>query len=429
MLFRSAFIPVSTQVPVFAMPASSLNGQINTTLFNNVVTTKITPELTNKITYRYYNFQNNTPELLISNWVPFDSIAAGANPLHTTRSLSISYTKQNVGEELVWRPSREWTFGAVYGFERYSWARADVGATNENAGKLFADYKPWNWLTARSSVTYGNRRYQNYDYWNRVGSYQWPLQLTPPTTGSFAYPASYRQLMFSNRETWKGNFAVDIVVVRGLTITPTLKYQDEQYSVNPQNQQGLKDRKVWSAGIDTTYLLSPSTSVMVGYNWDYYNQLMFGTNCTNNVCAPANFQTQTNNSMTVHSVTFLLRHAAIPDKLDTDLRYVASRGADRINLFLGNGALPTGGQFPDMTTWYQRLDATATYKFDKDQVARLGWNGDVRARLRYTWERNSVSWYASDIYAPGYSTNVFIMGWDNPNYNVHLMAASLAWSW
>jgi hypothetical protein len=71
-----------------------------------------------------------------------------------------------------------------------------------------------------------------------------------------------------------------------------------------------------------------------------------------------------------------------------------------------------------MTTWYQRLDASATYKFDKQQVARLGWKGDVKAKLRYTWERNSVSWYASDWYAPGYSTSVFVMGWDKPEHNV-----------
>ena len=47
-------------------PATSLNGAINTLLLNNVVTTKLTSELTNKLAYRYYNFQNNTPEILFN---------------------------------------------------------------------------------------------------------------------------------------------------------------------------------------------------------------------------------------------------------------------------------------------------------------------------------------------------------------------------
>ncbi len=46
------------------LPASSLNGAINTLLSNNVITTQITPELKSKLSYRYYDFDNNTPELL-----------------------------------------------------------------------------------------------------------------------------------------------------------------------------------------------------------------------------------------------------------------------------------------------------------------------------------------------------------------------------
>ncbi len=42
---------------------------------------------------------------------------------------------------------------------------------------------------------------------------------------------------------------------------------------------------------------------------------------------------------------------------------------------------PAVGQFPAVTTWFQRLDATATYTFDKEAVALLGWKGEVKAKL------------------------------------------------
>ena len=60
------------------LPASSLNGAINTVLSNNVVTTKITPELTSKLTYRYYDFHNNTPEIYSLIWI--DSIRDFGEP-------------------------------------------------------------------------------------------------------------------------------------------------------------------------------------------------------------------------------------------------------------------------------------------------------------------------------------------------------------
>ncbi len=54
------------------LPASSLNGQINTFLSNNMVTTQITPELKSKLSYRYYDFANNTPELFFPDWTLTD---------------------------------------------------------------------------------------------------------------------------------------------------------------------------------------------------------------------------------------------------------------------------------------------------------------------------------------------------------------------
>jgi MtrB/PioB family decaheme-associated outer membrane protein len=58
---------------VAALPALSLNGEINTLLSNNVLTTKITPELTSKISYRFYDFDNQTPRIIFPCWIHYDS--------------------------------------------------------------------------------------------------------------------------------------------------------------------------------------------------------------------------------------------------------------------------------------------------------------------------------------------------------------------
>ena len=173
---NDAFQPMSNNpsivgaanIAATVLPASSLNGSINTLLSSNVITTKITPELTNKLSYRYYDFKNDTPELLFAPagcttncWISLDRATATEAAI---RSLSISYTKQNAGEELVWHPTREWTLGAAYGFERYTWTREFVDSTNENSAKVFADWKPASWFTLRSSGYFSDRRYDNYNY-------------------------------------------------------------------------------------------------------------------------------------------------------------------------------------------------------------------------------------------------------------------------
>ena len=54
---------------VGALPVQSLGGDINTLLSNNVITTKITPELTSKLNYRYYDFDNQTPHVIEPCWI------------------------------------------------------------------------------------------------------------------------------------------------------------------------------------------------------------------------------------------------------------------------------------------------------------------------------------------------------------------------
>jgi hypothetical protein len=150
---------------------------------------------------------------------------------------------------------------------------------------------------------------------------------------------------------------------------------------------------------------------------------------------PGIVSANTDDQTTVDTFSAAVRYVAIPDTLDMDLRYSASRGTDHQRLNLSNGANPTGGQFPDDTTWYQRLDATATYRFDPGLVARLGWTGEVKAKLWYTWERNSVSNWQNDPLAPfnpasigGAATAIWLAS-DNPNYNVHRLIGSITFLW
>src|SRR5262245_31380363 len=423
---NDAFIPMSFQNPTFPLPASSLNGAINTLLSSNFINTQITPELRSKLSYRYYNFDNNTPQFLFPSWISLDQTTANETAI---RALALSYNKQDAGGELVWHPTRAWTLGATYCFERYNWTNYVAAATYENSGKAFADWKPTRWLTLRSSAYYSARRSNNYDLASFT-DFQFP---GTAATNLFKISPAYRMLMIDNRDRWKANVALDVVVAPRVTVTPNFKYQDDFYGLNPANQLGLRDARSWNGGIDVTGVIDPRTSITVGYLREYVTQLVYNTTQISPTAPPggANFAL-TNDRIVVDTFTGVIRYAAIPDKLNTELRYTASHGEDNQKLFFATGATPTGGQFPNVKNWFQRVDAVATYTFDKAQLAALNGKGQVKAKFHYAWERNSVDNWQQDPLAPfgntGQLSQVYL-AYYNPNYNVHLMAASIAFTW
>jgi MtrB/PioB family decaheme-associated outer membrane protein len=441
----------------------SLNGEINTTLTDNVLTTKISPFLTAKSTFRYYDFDNATPELAVLG-ATTGVDTAGSTDDHaatTAHTISMGYTKTNAGEALNWRPDRYWNLGAAYGYERYDWTRADVDVTNQNSGSAFIDYDPWIWLTSRASVEYSSRRYENYDYFGYVGDFQWDTPLCSPTATatcvSDEYANSQQQLMIDNRDVWDANYSVNVIVIPNLTLTPWTKYQDQKYGVDPYTQQGLEDSNSWDFGVDGTYVIDHSLSIMAGYSASYAHEDLVGSTCAGPVgsaptahgatCTTLPYAYSnlanalyTNERSVVNTFTTAVRYVPIPGRLDTELRYNASLGVDDMAVSPVTNLESGTTQFPANNVWFQRVDATATYTFDRQKVAQLGWRGgDVKLKFRYTWESNSQTDWANDPLSP-YTTAAQMMtdcgtsgclwmGWFNPDYNVQMVSAALLASW
>ena len=252
----------------------------------------------------------------------------------------------------------------------------------------------------------------------------------PVTTTSWFYSPGYQQFMFDNRVQTKVNLAVDVVAFRGVTITPTFKYQNDNYGINPLNQDGINYNHQTSAGVDVGWVISPDLSVAASYYWEYYNLNMYNNPSGS---PPFTGPVVTFDQEHVNTVTGSVSYAAIPGKLNFDVRYAVSMGVDQ------QTCLQCSPAYPNDTTLFQRLDATAIYKFDPDWVHQMGFAGDVKFKLRYTWERNAVNNWQNDSLAPftpflngtgAIPTSSFLwLAYDNPNYNAQMIAASLIASW
>jgi hypothetical protein len=260
-----------------------------------------------------------------------------------------------------------------------------------------------------------------------------------PQSGSWFYSPAYRQFMFDNRERTTADFAIDVVAFRGVTVSPTLKFKDDYYGLNPLNEEGLTDNRSISAGVDVGFVVSPELSFAFSYYWEDYNQ-RFYSNTSNQTPTAGQGLIINSDRALVNTLTAAVHWAAIPDKLNVDLRYAISDSIDKqacsacVATVNGSSGPPTP-VFPDVTTSFQRLDATAAYKFDPTFVSQIGFRGDLIAKLRYTWERNSVANWQNDPIAPftpnisGTSTPDIWLAFFNPNYNVQMVAASLVGIW
>jgi MtrB/PioB family decaheme-associated outer membrane protein len=428
-----------------AMPASSLNGQINTLLSNNVLTTEITPTLKNKASYRYYNYDNGTPILRFADWVVTDAKLAtvtGANNAYAPNSsISPAYTKQSAGDEIVWRPWNGVNLGAVYNWERYDWQFESVNQTNEHSGKVFADWTPWSDLTVRSSWLAAFRRYENYDYVNNIATTQFPGVGTSCTTGaggcSTRMVSGMRDFYLNNRDRNKGQIQVDWQAAPRLTISPTAGVQLDEYIIDPYTQIGLTSSRSWRAGLESTYILDPRTSFLVSYMYEEFQQkgiFSAATGTGNPFIGPTGFYRDTIADK-VHTVVAGVNWTAIPDRLDFRFNYAVSFAIDDESLVFNSGAGPATGPYPTVKNVWQRFDASAKYRFDPDWVHSLGWKGDVYAKLLYAWERNSANNWANDVmqnYMFNVQSSTGYMTWmafDNPNYNVHMLAGAIGFSW
>jgi hypothetical protein len=153
----------------------------------------------------------------------------------------------------------------------------------------------------------------------------------------------------------------------------------------------------------------------------------------------------------VNTFVVAMNYAVIPQKFDMHVGYTLSMAGNRQPLFFSNGTGPASGgypsliagvanpgQFPSVTTTFQRVDLTGKYVVDKDFVTSLGLKGEVAIKMRYAWERNSVTNWNNDTMQPYMYTAMMNqpqaayvqwMAGNNPNYNVHVLGGAVSFAW
>ena len=411
-------------VNTFAPPAfTTPSRETGTILFNNVLNTRITDNLTSTLKYRYYNYNaEGDPAVIFGPGWPRNpdstSDVAGA----TSARYPTDYTKQNADAQLVWKATRWLNVGASYDWEGWDRSNRAVNTTNENSGKVFLDSK-WGFSTLRASLQYGQRRYDSYNF---------------AQGNSTANAAAFRMKDLANRDRTKGAISWAVDVSNALTITPNggFLYDDFQTDIcftAPGCQFGMTKANSWNAGADAMLNLNRSLALLVSYNYERGYRQVYERTAT----------PQLNMETTDRNHTFIVgsKYTVIPGKLVLDANYAHTFSVSQWTTSCtpaGCGITAVQSIFPDTHNTNDRVDVQAKYVFDESFTR--GWGlqkSQAYMKARVLWERNSNdSWQPLQVQSgwlvnPGNATTAYSiwMATGNPNYDAVLGQLAFGVKW
>jgi MtrB/PioB family decaheme-associated outer membrane protein len=419
-----------------ALPAASANAAVDAILFNNVLTTRWSKDVKTTFRYRYYDFDNNTPELLFTSRLVADT-SITTSP---RRNLAVAYTKQNASGDINWRAASWLNVGAQYAWEYWDRSRQDVNVTNEHSGRIYADADLWGMATSRSSVLYAVRRYDNYDHVALVENIG---------IESSENVVQMRKFNMANRDRWKADTFLDVPIAPWVTITPTAGLRSDHYPHDIVNQLGIQRDETWNAGFDIS--AKPANELKLLFSYNYEDRRMKMADCCGTGAAAVTFADTWRSDIhqSYHTFFAAMDFVAIPGTLDFRFDYIFSLGAEANATTpcasgnagcTGSGTGVTTTQFPTERTQFQRFSALARYHVDPSVVRQMGWVGEVIAKFRYIYENNRVNNWAFDDLTPylptpdqttdltGAGRSIFLASF-NPNYTAHIFVGSVGVKW
>jgi hypothetical protein len=165
-----------------ALPARSLQGEMNTFTQSYTASSRPVTGLVLTVRYRYYKLSNDTPRITVPGEAYFDGVW-NFNP---RISVPYAYTK----DRLFAAGAYEWgkaSFEAGFSYDGWDRAFRETKRTTEGLYHLKADYRPSDWVVARAVAQWGSRDYDLY---------------LPRAGESSSYPAGKPPTLLSELRRW-----------------------------------------------------------------------------------------------------------------------------------------------------------------------------------------------------------------------------------
>jgi hypothetical protein len=256
----------------------------------------------------------------------------------------------------------------------------------------------------------------------------------------------YREFYLAGRQREQYDILVNLDAFPGVRVTPSFTLRNDYYPM-PNNmaaitspavnqpalfQEGLNYSKSTHSGIEVSYVPIPTARLFGFYMFEHFDQGLHGGNPGTQSLASTNRMYNMVVSDRIHTIKAGAEWQVIPDRFDIKGTYSRSWGHNRQSL---PDLAANYVDYPDVLSALQRVEVSAKYTFEDSWIQQLGLTGKLSAKLIYAWERNNVTnWQTSTlnyVYNPLLTAGGYMtwLGYDNPNYNVHKLAAAMVYKW
>jgi MtrB/PioB family decaheme-associated outer membrane protein len=411
MLQDQTFLPYTVNEKLLvpnALPRTSLDGEINTTLVNFRLTSHPLPKVHLRGGYRYDDRDNQTP-INLYDYIGGDSTDQVTNVamdrFRYNRPYSYTQHKVDVEGDYDILPHTTGTLG--YEFENIHRTFSEVEDTDEHTASARVKTAPVDFATVTLKGAYGIRNGSGYDF-------ELPEEETFTPQYLVTNPLGMAPLMrkFYEANRTRVRFGGDVRFTPLDTVSVGLRsdYIRDHYWASPL---GLRDREddTYTADVSYTPIEEVTTYAFYTLNfvWTEQSNRSFSTQGQQNDANRNWFVTE---SDTIDTAGVGVDWKAIKDKLDLNFDYTYSRADTAYD----QASALARSDLPSIKTELHSVGVLGTYHFRKDIALKLG----------YRFETYRTYDWALDGVAVNTISNVLTMGDVSPDYTAHVAAASVA---
>lgn len=429
---NEAFLPFTINPAIQAqsnyptLPAPGLNGNKQTLMMNYLLTGRVKKQFTYSARYRSYRLDNQTPSLLFSNYVAYDSslpVSTQAAP-RSRRNLPYGYTRQNANLDWIWAPHK--TASARWFYQWESWDRTyrDVKRSNEHTVGA-----SWDWMNqggwgVQALIQHSLRRPEQYDPTYFDASF-------PAGAGFFTLGQlpGLRRFDEAERSRNYGTLSLQAPPIKSLQLSASYLvdrsfFQESSYGSLYDLSEGIS--------CDVSYLLRSSVSLFANYTFERLRYALRSRQRLDGPPAEA-IRDSPNNDWQSNIRDFLHTWGAganagfFRNRIVMDVYYGFSQGRNSTTATaLGDptaaGFLVSSAEdYPKLSNRFQRL--TASLKFPV--------TNSISYRVEYIYERYGERDLALEQAVPflGFTNvgaaNAGFLGTTLPRYHVNILSFSL----
>jgi MtrB/PioB family decaheme-associated outer membrane protein len=385
-----------------SLPEKSVDAQVNTSLYNALLTSRPLEFIQVKGKFRYFDYDNDTEQINFTGFVPADDFFVTPDAPGATSIVNqpTSYKIMTAGGNLVVDIFKKTKLNLGYTFEHKDRTNREVDSQDEHIFSGAVDTNLFSWLDLRTSYERTKRDIGDYDFDVYLESGEDLQQLPGLRKYDEADMTRDRIQLHAMAYPWES-----------VALSGSFTYGKDDFDDSPY---GLLEDKHYIFTFETDYAVTEKLNFSTFYSYEYYKnrQKDFGE-VPSSPLVDADWFSRSKDI--VNTVGARVQAVLIPEKLDVETSYSFSDVDGKIDFF--TPAVDTDDFNTVDETRLHLLETKLNYRAFKHWIFTLG----------HLWEKFDYEDYNKEGFTnvpvdPGGNSNgAYLMGTLPEDYDLHVV--------